>query len=244
MTARGSTCRRSEGRREAGVCQSLLQNIFPATWWRARARPRSRCSLSAPAGKGRGRDKNKYSFQRRARTRCCVAWRRHLQEEICQPESNDRVDISRRGSRLAGSHPDLLNQVLPANVDLHGGSTKLLQYSTSIVMYRDLPRSQRVCPHHVRGPVSQITLWCCHQSPNGDQAGCSTHGAEAGRASTCLQPCRAFSCPTIPTAVLLPLSPTGSKAKTSTQISTGPTHSKRAPPGPSAMVLCPGWKAH
>lgn len=142
-----------------------------------------------PPGKGGHETKNKYSFQRppQPRTRCYVAWRRHLQEEICQPESNKGVDVSGRGLRLARSHPDLLNQVLPANVDLHKGSTKLLQYNTSSLMYRDLLWSQRDGPH--RTHLSwEITPWCCHQSLYGDQAGCSTCRAESVRASTCLNP--------------------------------------------------------
>jgi len=76
--------RRSDSRQKASACQSHLENIFPATYLRARAYHKGRGSISAPAGKERAQDKNECSFQRppRSRTHCCVAWRRHLQEEM------------------------------------------------------------------------------------------------------------------------------------------------------------------
>jgi len=148
--------------------------------------------------------------------------------------------VSRRGLRLARSRPDLLNQALPANIDLHRGKHKVASIQHTQL---DLLRSQRAGLRRIHGPVSwEITPWCCHQYLYGDRAGCSTGRAQPVRASTRLKPCRALSCPVTMKATLFRVFPTGSKAKTSAQMSTGATCCNRAPPGPSAMVPGPGLK--
>lgn len=88
-----------------------------------------------------------------------------------------RSSCVRRGLTLTRSYPDLLHQALPANIDLHRGSKKLLQYN-----------SNSLTCHHSHGPMSQEVTPRCHQSLYRDQAGCSSHRTEPVRAGSCQQP--------------------------------------------------------
>lgn len=95
LTAQGSTCHRSDSRPAfaRATCKTSSQ---PHTG-RLGPGPGVGAASALPPGKGGHETQINTASEGPSQPHCHLAWQRHLQEEICQPESNNRGDVARRG---------------------------------------------------------------------------------------------------------------------------------------------------